>query len=98
MQAAGALLLLNVVSGQDTYFDQRRSSECAGPGQCMQFYFSLSLVSRIRFRSVKTTADVLGFVLISLAAVYLAYKNATYKGPRWEWRESCECDDLFQRV
>ena len=55
------------------------------------------LVLPIRLRSVKTTADVLGFVLISLAAVYLAYKNATYKGPRWELRESCELNALAKQ-
>ena len=32
--------------------------------------------------TVKTAADVLGFLLISLATLYLAYKNAIYKGPR----------------
>ena len=33
--------------------------------------------------SVKVTADILGFILITSATMYIAYKNATYKGPRY---------------
>ncbi len=33
------------------------------------------------FRTVKKTADSIGFILISLATFYIGYKNITYKGP-----------------
>jgi hypothetical protein len=32
--------------------------------------------------AVKTSADIIGFILISATAMYLAYKAAVYKGPR----------------
>jgi hypothetical protein len=34
------------------------------------------------FSTVKEAADIIGFILLTLATLYLAYKCAIYKGPR----------------
>jgi hypothetical protein len=56
-------------------------AKCYGPSKNNTIPISYYLFSnRI---PVKVTADILGFVLITWATLYLSYKAAIYKGPRY---------------
>ena len=46
-------------------------------------YFFPEVTDRTRTLPVKAATDILGFILITSATIYIAYKNAVYKGPRY---------------
>ena len=56
---------------------------CAGPRKISFFRLFLDSTHVTKFLfTVKQTADAVGFMILSLATFYIAYKNITYKGPR----------------